>query len=94
MIVDVLRDELGDDLHGVFHGDFVHADYSVPYLHDHDDLSHLVGDVELTIRQFEHSTHVLAWNSRENEGVFVGIAPDPSLLGPTVEAFRGTILPE
>ncbi|WP_435154372.1 hypothetical protein [Haladaptatus sp. DFWS20] len=60
-------------------------------LHDHDELAHLVGDVEITIRLFEHSAHVLAWNPRENEGVFVGLAPDPMTFGPTVEAFRNTI---
>ncbi len=61
-------------------------------LHDHDALSHLVGDVEVTMRLFEHSGHVLAWNPHESEGVFVGIDPDPALLGPTVEAFHRTVL--
>ncbi len=118
-LADELEAELGDDLHGVFYGDFVHTDYSVSYLqegvreqfspaeirtlvdvvvdeqvgtHDHDELTHLIGDLEFSIRSFEHSAHFLAWNPVESEGIFVGTSPDPACFTPTVAALRSLIL--
>ncbi|MCO8255911.1 hypothetical protein NKF26_19055 [Haladaptatus sp. AB618] len=118
-LADELKTELGDDIHGVFYGDFVHADYSVSYLHegvqesftpaeirtlvdvvvdeqivphDHDELTHLLGDLDFTIRSFENSTHFLVWNSMENEGVFVGTSSDPTCFTPTVAALHSLVL--
>jgi hypothetical protein len=120
-LAEELATELGDDLHGVFYGDFVHTDYSISYLdervgerfspaeirtlvdvvvdeqvdnHNHDELTHLVGTLELTIRTFEHSTHFLVWDSHESEGVFVGTSSDPACFTPTVAAFQSLILAE
>ncbi len=110
-----LQGELGDDLHGVFYGDFAAGDYAVAYLHDgireqfevhelvdlarylateqqttHEPrgISHLLGDLEVTVRVFERSTHVVARDTDASFGIFVGISADPTTLPPVVEAIR------
>ncbi|MFC4552755.1 MULTISPECIES: hypothetical protein [Halorussus] len=120
-LVDELRAELGEDLHGVFYGNLPAHDYTLAYLHDdvhegyspneildlvdtvvgeqlaahdHDELTHLLGEVQVTVRAFERAAHVVAWDADEEMGVFVGVAPDPAAVGATVGALAGADLDE
>ena len=112
-LVDALRDDLGEGLHGVFYGNFRERDYTVAYLHedvrkefepgkitdlvsvivdeqldihDHGDLSHMLGDVRVTVRAFENAAHVLLWDSREDTGLMVGVTPDAATVGTALGA--------
>lgn len=56
--------------------------------HEHRELEHTVGELDLSIRMFEEVTEVLAWNTERQVGVFVALMPSAENLEPTVEALR------
>lgn len=68
-IVEELRADLGDDLHGVFYGDFRNQNYTVAYLHDEVrdefepgeiiDLVSAVVDEQLEIHDHDDLNHML-----------------------------------
>jgi hypothetical protein len=110
-----LREELGDDLRGVFWGNFAIENYTVAYIHEDvraeydsatvadmvnvlvdeqlrshgfDELSHLLGEMEVTVRVFEQSTQLMAWDPHAERGVFVAVTADEEDIPPTIRALR------
>ncbi|WP_158057482.1 hypothetical protein [Halorussus halophilus] len=60
-------------------------------IHDHDDLTHMLGDVRVTVRAFENSAHILVWDSREETGLMVGTSHDAATIGTTLAAVESTV---
>ena len=110
-----LREELGEDLRGVFWGNFAIETYTVAYIHEDvraeydsatvadmvnvlvdeqlrshgfDELSHLLGEMEVTVRVFEQSTQLMAWDPHTERGVFVAVTADEEDIPPTIRALR------
>lgn len=110
-----LREELGEDLRGVFWGNFAIENYTVAYLHEDvraeydsatvaemvnvlvdeqlrshgfDELSHLLGEMEVTVRVFEQSTQLMAWDPHTERGVFVAVTADEEDIPPSIRALR------
>lgn len=114
-LVRTLRDELGEDLRGVFWGNFAAENYTAAYIqddvrdeydsattaemvnvlvdeqlrtHGFDDLSHLLGDLDVTVRIFEESTQLMAWDPHSERGVFVALTADEEHIPPAIRALR------
>lgn len=114
-LVDTLRDELAEDLRGVFWGNFAAENYIVAYIqddvraeydsgtiadmvnvlvdeqlrtHGFDELSHLLGELQVTVRAFEESTQLMAWDPLSERGVFVSITAAEDGIPPVIRALR------
>ncbi|WP_255169913.1 hypothetical protein [Natrononativus amylolyticus] len=56
--------------------------------HGTESLEHIVGELTTTVRCFEATTQILAWDPREETGVFVGMEPDAGHISPVIETLR------
>ncbi|SEO72756.1 hypothetical protein SAMN04487948_104396 [Halogranum amylolyticum] len=56
--------------------------------HGFNELTHLLGELDVTVRVFEESTQLLAWDPRSERGVFVATTADETALPPVIRALR------